>query len=83
MQTLKGLDEQHSREEFEQLFVHLKDQLVIYRATDEHGQLVSLHAWLVLGNRATAFLSVTTERGTPAAFLVRSDLGDAPTLPAA
>ena len=63
MQTLKGLDEQHSRAEFESLLVHLKDQLVIYRATDEHGQLISLHAWLVLGNRATAFLSVTTEQG--------------------
>lgn len=63
MQTLKGLEEQHSRDEFEQLFVHLKDHLVIYRATDEHGQLVSLHAWLVFGNRATAFLSVTTEQG--------------------
>jgi lipid II:glycine glycyltransferase (peptidoglycan interpeptide bridge formation enzyme) len=63
MQSLKGLEEQHSREEFEQLFVHLKDQLVIYRATSQEGQLVSLHAWLVLGNRANAFLSVTTEQG--------------------
>ena len=63
MQSLKGLEEQHSREEFEQLFVHLKGQLVIYRGTNEQGQLVSLHAWLVLGNRATAFLSVTTEEG--------------------
>jgi lipid II:glycine glycyltransferase (peptidoglycan interpeptide bridge formation enzyme) len=63
MQSLKGLEEQHSRDEFEKFFVHLKDQLVIYRATDEQGQLVSLHAWLVLGNRATAFLSVTTEQG--------------------
>lgn len=63
MQSLKGLDEQHSREEFEYLFVHLKDQLVIYRATDEDGELVSLHGWLILGNRATAFLSATTEMG--------------------
>ena len=63
MQTLKGLDEQHSREEFEYLLVHLKDQLVIYRATNEQGEVISLHAWLVLGDRATAFLSVTTEQG--------------------
>jgi lipid II:glycine glycyltransferase (peptidoglycan interpeptide bridge formation enzyme) len=63
MQCLKGLEEQHSREEFEQLIVHLKDQLVIYRGTNEQGQLVSLHGWLILGNRATAFLSVTTEQG--------------------
>ena len=63
MQCLKGLDEQHSREEFEQLIVHLKDQLVLYRGTNEQGQLVSLHGWLILGNRATAFLSVTTEQG--------------------
>jgi lipid II:glycine glycyltransferase (peptidoglycan interpeptide bridge formation enzyme) len=63
MQCLKGLEEQHSREEFEHLIVHLKDQLVIYRGTNEQGQLVSLHGWLILGNRATAFLSATTEQG--------------------
>jgi len=63
MQLLKGLDEQHSREEFEQLIVHLKDHLVLYRGTNEQGQLVSLHGWLILGNRARAFLSVTTEQG--------------------
>jgi lipid II:glycine glycyltransferase (peptidoglycan interpeptide bridge formation enzyme) len=63
MQSLKGLEEQHSREEFEQLFVHLKDQLVLYRGTNEQGELVSLHGWLVLGDRARAFLSVTTEQG--------------------
>jgi lipid II:glycine glycyltransferase (peptidoglycan interpeptide bridge formation enzyme) len=63
MQSLKGLEEQHSREEFEQLFAHLRDQLVVYRGTNEQGQLVSLHGWLILGKRATAFLSVTTEQG--------------------
>jgi lipid II:glycine glycyltransferase (peptidoglycan interpeptide bridge formation enzyme) len=63
MQCLKGLEEQHSREEFEYLLKHLKKQIVIYRCDDEHGELISLHGWLIFGNRATAVLSATTERG--------------------
>jgi lipid II:glycine glycyltransferase (peptidoglycan interpeptide bridge formation enzyme) len=63
MQSLKGLEEQHSREEFEKLILHLKDHLVLYRGADEQGQLLSLHGWLILGKRARAFLSVTTEEG--------------------
>lgn len=63
MQALKGLDEQRSRDEFEQLLKYLKQQMVIYRCSDEHGQLVSLHGWLIFGERATAVLSATTERG--------------------
>lgn len=63
MQSLKGLEEQHSREEFEYLLTHLKKQLIIYRATNEQGQLVSLHGWQIVGDRATAVLSATTEEG--------------------
>ncbi|MGI9064973.1 MAG: lipid II:glycine glycyltransferase FemX [Pyrinomonadaceae bacterium] len=63
MQSLKGLDEQHSRDEFENLLKHLKQQIVIYRGDNEHGQLVSLHGWLIFGDRATAVLSATTEQG--------------------
>lgn len=63
MQSLKDLEEQHSREEFEHLLKHLKQQIVIYRCDDEQGELVSLHGWLIFGNRATAVLSATTERG--------------------
>ena len=60
MQSLKGLEEQHSREEFEQIFKHLNQQIVIYRCNNEQGELVSLHGWLIVGNRATAVLSATT-----------------------
>jgi len=63
MQSLKGIEEQHSREEFEHLLKHLKQQIVIYRCDDGQGELVSLHGWLIFGNRATAVLSATTERG--------------------
>lgn len=63
MESLKGLEEQHSREEFEHLLKHLERHIVIYRAKDEQGQVVSLHGWLICGNRATAVLSATTERG--------------------
>ncbi len=63
MQSLKGLEEQHSREEFEHILKHLSQQIVIYRCINEQGQLVSLHGWLIFGNRATALLSATTEQG--------------------
>jgi GNAT acetyltransferase-like protein len=63
MQSLKGLEEQHSREEFEHILKHLKELIVVYRCTNEQGQLVSLHGWLIFGKRATALLSATTEQG--------------------
>jgi hypothetical protein len=63
MQSLKGIEEQYSREEFENLLGHLKELIVIYRGDNEQGELVSLRAWLLLGNRATELLSATTERG--------------------
>lgn len=63
MQSVKGLEAQHTREELMQLLKHLKDQLVLYRCDDEDGQLVSLLGWLILGNRAWAFFSATTEQG--------------------
>ncbi|HEV2884243.1 MAG TPA: peptidoglycan bridge formation glycyltransferase FemA/FemB family protein [Pyrinomonadaceae bacterium] len=63
MQSAKGIEEQHSREEIEQLLLNLKKHLVIYRCDDEHGELLSLLGWLIHGNRATAVLSATTEKG--------------------
>jgi peptidoglycan pentaglycine glycine transferase (the first glycine) len=63
MQSLKGLSEQHSRDEFAQLLKHLEKHLVIFRGTNEQGQMVSVHGWMMLGQRATAVLSATTEEG--------------------
>jgi lipid II:glycine glycyltransferase (peptidoglycan interpeptide bridge formation enzyme) len=63
MQSLKGLEEQFSREEFASVLKTLKQQLIIYRGEDEEGKLVSLRGWLVLGNRANELLAATTERG--------------------
>jgi hypothetical protein len=63
MESLKGLEEQHSRDEFMHLLTNFEQQLVIYRGDDEQGELVSLRGWLVFGNRAIDVLSATTERG--------------------
>jgi hypothetical protein len=63
MQDLKGLEEQHSREEIEQLLKNLKQQIILYRCDDEQGELVSLLGCVVVGNRACALFWATTERG--------------------
>ena len=63
MQSVKGLDEQHSREEIEQVLKTLKQQLVLYRCDDERGELVSLLGWQVLGKRAWGLFSATSEQG--------------------
>jgi len=63
MQTLKGLEEQHSREEIEQLLKTLKQQIVLYRCDDEKGDLLSLLGCLVLGNKACALFWATNEQG--------------------
>jgi len=63
MQEVKGLEEQHSRAEIEQLLLRAKEQLVVYRCEDETGQLVSLMACLVVGDRACSVLSATSVKG--------------------
>lgn len=63
MQNLKGLEEQQSGEEIEQLLKHFREQLVLYRCDDERGELVSLLGWVVLGKRAWAVLWATSESG--------------------
>ena len=63
MQNVKGLEEQNSREEIESLLQNLNRQIVFYRCDDERGELVSLMACLVVGDRACSVLSATTERG--------------------
>ncbi len=63
MQSVKGLEEQHSRKEIENLLANFKDQLVLYRCDDEHADLVSLLGWVLVGNRAWALFWATSERG--------------------
>src|SRR3989442_1101544 len=63
MQNLKGLEEQHSLEEIEQLLKTLKQQIVLYRCDDENGELLSLLGCLVLGNKACALFWATNEKG--------------------
>lgn len=63
MQSLKGLDEQLSREEVEQLLKNFKQRLVLYRCDDEQGELTSLLGWIVFGKRAWAVFWATSERG--------------------
>src|SRR5688572_22952956 len=63
MQSLKGLGEQLSREEIEQLWKNLAPHIVLYRCDDENGVLVSLLGWIVFGNRAWGVFSANTEQG--------------------
>lgn len=63
MQSVKGLEEQHSREEVEQLLRQFKRNLVLYRCDDETGNLVSLLGWVVFGDRAWALFWATSEQG--------------------
>jgi len=63
MQGVKGLEEQHSRAEIEQLLISLKHNLVLFRCDDESGQLISLLGCLITGNRACSILSATSARG--------------------
>ena len=63
MQTVKGLEEQLSREEIEQLLRTFKQNLVLYRCDDETGHLVSLLGWVVYGDRAWAVFWATSELG--------------------
>lgn len=63
MQKAKGLDEQHSREEIEQLLDKVGDRLILYRCDDEHGELMSLAGALVFGREANLWLFATTEAG--------------------
>ena len=63
MQNAKGLEEQLSREEIEQILVNLRHQLVLYRCDDEQGRVMSLLGCLVIGERACCVLSATSEAG--------------------
>jgi lipid II:glycine glycyltransferase (peptidoglycan interpeptide bridge formation enzyme) len=63
MEKAKGLDEQHSRNEIEQLLERAGHQLILYRSDDECGELQSLGAALVFGSQANLWLFATTEAG--------------------
>lgn len=63
MEKLKDLGEQHSRAEVANLFSTLKQRMVLYRCDDENGVLLSLLGCIIVGDRATAWLSATNERG--------------------
>jgi len=72
MQSVKGLDEQLSREEIEQIILNLKQQLVLYCCRNEQGEVVSLLGCLVVGDRACCVFSATSEvgRGLNASYTV-------------
>jgi len=63
MQETKGLDEQLSRREVEQLLKNLKQRLVLYRCDDEAGEVVSLLGCMVAGDQACAVFWATSEAG--------------------
>jgi lipid II:glycine glycyltransferase (peptidoglycan interpeptide bridge formation enzyme) len=63
MQGVKGIEEQLSREEIEQMLNQLKDRLVIYRCEDQEGNVVSLLGVFIVGDKATSLLWATSEKG--------------------
>lgn len=72
MEKAKGLDEQHSADEIEQLLGSAGHQLVLYRSENDRGELLSLGGALVFGRQANLWLFATTEegRGSRAAYSV-------------
>ena len=63
MQEVKGLNEQWSRQEVEELLRTHKQQLVLYRCDDENQKVVSLLGCMVAGDHACAVFSATSEAG--------------------
>ena len=63
MERAKGIEEQHSHEEIEQLLDKSGHQLIVYRSVDERGELLSLGGALVFGSQANLWLFATTEQG--------------------
>lgn len=63
LEKAKGLAEQHSREEIEQLLANTGHQLALYRSDDPNGGLMSLGGALVFGRRANLWFFATTEQG--------------------
>jgi lipid II:glycine glycyltransferase (peptidoglycan interpeptide bridge formation enzyme) len=63
MQEAKGLDEQLSRKEVEELLRSLKQQLVLYRCDDANDEVVSLLGCMVVGDQACAVFWATSEAG--------------------
>src|SRR5436190_1164400 len=63
MQETKGLDEQLSHKEVEELLRNLKQQLVLYRCDDEEGEVVSLLGCMVAGVLDGAIFWATSEEG--------------------
>lgn len=66
MEQAKGLSEQHSRAELEQLLTKTGHQLIVYRSDDVRGELLSLGGALVFGRQANLWLFVTTPAGRTA-----------------
>lgn len=63
MQQVKGLDQQHSLNELNQLLRNIGDRMVTYRCRDKSGETVAVGAVLVIGHCANSWLAATTEQG--------------------
>jgi hypothetical protein len=63
MQEVKGLEDIQTRDELQHLLNACGRDLVMFRSDDESGNIVSLTACLVFGNRASVVLSATSKRG--------------------
>jgi lipid II:glycine glycyltransferase (peptidoglycan interpeptide bridge formation enzyme) len=63
MEATKGLAELFSKEKLENLFQHVRQNLIVFRCEDEAGQLLSFRGVLFIGHRAVEYMGVTNDRG--------------------
>ena len=63
METNKNLPQLFSPEKLENLFKHVKENLIFYRCEDGEGKLLCFRACLIIGNRACDYLAAATEQG--------------------
>ncbi len=63
METAKGLPELFSKEKLENLFHHVRRNLIIYRCEDAGGNLLAMKGVLFIGRRAVEYMGVTNDRG--------------------
>jgi lipid II:glycine glycyltransferase (peptidoglycan interpeptide bridge formation enzyme) len=57
METLKGLEQQHSFDEIQSLIQTMGDKLLMFRCLDQSGNLIALRAAGLLGNQAWDLLA--------------------------
>jgi lipid II:glycine glycyltransferase (peptidoglycan interpeptide bridge formation enzyme) len=62
-ESLKGLSSQHSLLSIRGVCKNLSQNLIIYRAFDELGELIALRGYILMNKKAVDWYAITTEKG--------------------